>query len=86
MDRTVNESGIAKLVAITICLNAATRPYDAAQKELDDAQQAYDALLNTEAADHVLNARADVSVAQERYEFAQDYLRGCRPGNNLQLR
>jgi HlyD family secretion protein len=54
--------------------------YDAAKKELDDAQKAYDELLNTEAADDVLQLRAEVSVAQERYYAALDYLRKFQTG------
>jgi HlyD family secretion protein len=53
---------------------------DTAQNELNDAQQSYDALLNTDAADRVLNARAAVSVARERYEVAQDTLTRLQTG------
>ena len=44
--------------------------FNAAEKELDDAQKAYDDLLDTQAADDVLQMRAEVSVAQERYYAA----------------
>ncbi len=54
--------------------------FDAAEKELDEAQKAYDALLNTQAADDVLQLRAEVSVAQERYYAALDYLRKFQTG------
>jgi HlyD family secretion protein len=54
---------------------------NAAEKELDDAQKAYDALLDTKAADEVLQMRADVSVAQERYYAALDRLRGLQTGD-----
>jgi HlyD family secretion protein len=54
--------------------------FDSAEKELDDAQKAYDALLNTKAADDVLQLRAEVSVAQERYYAALDYLRKFQTG------
>jgi HlyD family secretion protein len=53
---------------------------DAAQTELKDAQQAYDALLNTDAADRVLKARAAVSVARERHEVALDNLSKLQTG------
>ena len=53
---------------------------DAAQTELQDAQQAYDALLNTDAADRVLKARAAVSVARERHEVALDNLSRLQTG------
>jgi HlyD family secretion protein len=54
--------------------------YDQAQTELSDAQQAYNDLLSTHAADELLQARADVSVAQERYYSALDYLRNLQKG------
>ncbi|MBI5952625.1 MAG: efflux RND transporter periplasmic adaptor subunit [Chloroflexi bacterium] len=54
--------------------------FDAAEKELDDAQKAYDELLDTQAADDVLLLRAEVSVAQERYYAALDYLRKFQTG------
>jgi HlyD family secretion protein len=47
---------------------------DVAETELNDAQDNYNSLLNTDAADRVLEARAAVSVARERYEVAQDTL------------
>ncbi len=53
---------------------------DAAQQELDEAQKAYDALLDTQAAQEVLTARAEVSVAQERYYRALDYVRQLQTG------
>jgi len=58
--------------------------YDAAKKELDDAQKAYDELLNTQAADEVLQARADISVAQERYYAALDLLRSLQTGEQAE--
>ena len=54
--------------------------FDAAEQELDDAQKAYDELLDTQAADDVLLLRAEVSVAQERYYAALDYLRKFQTG------
>jgi HlyD family secretion protein len=53
---------------------------DAAQTELKDAQQAYDSLLNTDAADRVLKARAAVSVGRERHEVALDNLSKLQTG------
>jgi multidrug resistance efflux pump len=55
--------------------------YDAAKKELDDSQKAYDELLGTKAADDILQARAEVSVAQEHYYAALDFLRKLQTGN-----
>jgi len=54
--------------------------FDAAEQELDDAQNAFDDLLNSQAADDVLRMRAEVSVAQERYYAALDYLRKFQLG------
>jgi multidrug resistance efflux pump len=54
--------------------------FDAAQTELNDAQQAYDAALNTDAADRVLKARATVSVARQRHEVALDTLNRLQTG------
>ncbi|HET9914350.1 MAG TPA: efflux RND transporter periplasmic adaptor subunit [Anaerolineales bacterium] len=55
--------------------------YDEARDELEDAQKAYDILLDTEAADVVLEARAEVSVALERYYSALDRLRDLQTGD-----
>jgi HlyD family secretion protein len=55
--------------------------YDDAMVELDDAQQAYDKLLTSKAANNVLQARADVSVAQEKYYVALDHLRTLQTGD-----
>ncbi len=44
--------------------------FDAAKAELTDAQNAYDALLSTKEADAILQARAEVQVAQEAYYAA----------------
>ncbi len=54
--------------------------FDAAEKELDEAQKAYDELLGTQAADEILQARAEVSIAQERYYAALDYQRKLQTG------
>jgi HlyD family secretion protein len=55
--------------------------YNTARDELGDAQDAYDALLSSKAADQVLQARADVSVALERYYAALDMLRNLQTGD-----
>ena len=55
--------------------------HDVAQDELDNAQNEYNNLLTTDAADAVLQARAQVSVAQERYYTALDYLRALQKGD-----
>ena len=56
----------------------------AAEKELDEAQKAYDELLGTQAADEVLQARADISVAQERYYSSLDLLRSLQTGDQAE--
>ena len=61
-------------------ITAANDALDDAKTELDDAQQAYDALLNTDAADRVMKARATLSVSQERYEVALDALSQLQTG------
>jgi HlyD family secretion protein len=55
--------------------------YEDARSELENAQKAYDLLLNSEAADAVLQARADLAVAKERYYSALDFLRKLRTGD-----
>jgi HlyD family secretion protein len=55
---------------------------DEAETELTDAQDAYNSLLNTDAADRVLEAHAAVSVAKERYEVAQDTLSKLQTGEH----
>jgi membrane fusion protein YbhG len=61
-------------------ITSAQDALDAAETELNDAQQAYDALLNTDAADRVQKARASVSVARERHEVALDTLSRLQTG------
>jgi HlyD family secretion protein len=54
--------------------------YDA-RDELQAAQVEYDELLTTEAADQVLTARAEVTVAQEHYYSALDFLHNLKTGD-----
>jgi multidrug resistance efflux pump len=54
--------------------------YNNARNELEEAQKAYNLLLTSDAANEVLQARADVSVAQERYYAALDFLRSLQTG------
>ncbi|HSA99728.1 MAG TPA: efflux RND transporter periplasmic adaptor subunit [Anaerolineales bacterium] len=61
-------------------LNVSQDNLDAAKTELDEAEKGYDDLLTSEAADRVLKARAEVSVAQERYEVALDTLNRLKMG------
>jgi HlyD family secretion protein len=53
-------------------ITSAQDALDAAETKLIDAQQAYDALVDSDAGDRVLKARAAVSVAWERHEVALD--------------
>jgi HlyD family secretion protein len=61
-------------------LTVANNSLDAAEAELDEAEKVYKELLTTEAADRVLEARAELSVAQERYEVALDTLSRLQTG------
>ena len=60
---------------------AGTNLYNNAQDELTSSQIAYNNLLNTQAASDVLQARADVSVAQEKYYSALDLLHSLQSGD-----
>jgi HlyD family secretion protein len=63
-------------------ITAANDALDVAEAELEDAQNAYTSLLNTDAADRVKQARANVAVAQERHESALDTLSRMQTGEN----
>jgi HlyD family secretion protein len=52
--------------------DVAQQTYDASKAELDAAQQAYDELLTTQEAQDILEVRAHLAVAQERYDTAVD--------------
>jgi HlyD family secretion protein len=56
--------------------------YDSALTELNNAENAYNALLNTASGAKVLRARAAVSVAYERLQTAQDSLSALQKGDN----
>jgi multidrug resistance efflux pump len=56
--------------------------YDAAETELKAAQEAYDQLLSTAQGDDLTEARARVSVSEERYELALDYLQSLFVGRH----
>ena len=62
----------------------ARKIFDDAKSNLDDAQEAYDDMVSTEGAKDILKARAQVSVAQERYYTAQDYVRFLQTGSESQ--
>ena len=63
-------------------LTASQDALDAADEQLNTAQQTYDDLLTSDAADRVLDARAALSVARERYEVAMDTLSRLQTGEN----
>jgi HlyD family secretion protein len=63
---------------------AARKIYDDARSNLQDAQDVYDDTVTTEGAQDVFEARAQVSVADERYYTAQDYVRALQTGSESQ--
>lgn len=60
--------------------DAAQIVLDEAKIDLDEAQQDYDEALTTEGATDVLEARANVVIAQEAYDLAVDNLRALQTG------
>jgi len=67
--------------------NFAQDQYDAAENELKSAQTDYARLLTTQAAKDVLEARARVKVAQERFDSALDYYNSFLTGDqSLQVK
>lgn len=56
--------------------------FDEAQSNLTDSQRAYADAITSNGAKDVLKARADVSVAQERYYMARDLLRSLQTGSD----
>jgi multidrug resistance efflux pump len=61
--------------------DSAQRIYDDTVSELTSAQKAYNDVITTTGAADVLTARADLRVAQERYDAAQDRLRVLQTGD-----
>ena len=62
----------------------ARKIFDDAKSDLKDAQNAYDDAVTSEGAKDVQKARAQVSVAQERFYTAQDYVRALQTGTESQ--
>lgn len=60
--------------------DAAGTALDDAELALEDAQEEYDDALTSDDADDLLEARARVYVAQERYNMAMDALRAFQTG------
>jgi HlyD family secretion protein len=65
----------------TTLVSAAQDALDTAQTEMDAAVQDYNRMLTTTAADDVLEARADVAVAQTRLDNARDTLLSLQTGD-----
>ena len=61
---------------------AAQNSFDAAQTGLEDAQAAYDDLNDSDAANNIISARAELSAVQERYDSARDRLLALQTGEN----
>jgi HlyD family secretion protein len=62
--------------------DVAQQAYDAAKAELDAAQKAYDELITTQEATDVLDARAHLAAAQDRYDTAVDRYNALLTGEN----
>ncbi|MBM4427614.1 MAG: HlyD family efflux transporter periplasmic adaptor subunit [Chloroflexi bacterium] len=62
--------------------DAASDYYDAAVDELEDAQEDYDDLLDTDAAENIEYARGRVFVAEQRYDAAYARLLALQTGEN----
>jgi HlyD family secretion protein len=62
----------------------AQKIFDDAKSDLEDAQDAYDDAVTTEGAKDIEKARAQFSVAQERFYTAQDYVRSLQTGTESQ--
>jgi HlyD family secretion protein len=60
---------------------AAQKRFDSAQAELDDAQAAYDDLIDSDMAGNIITARAELAMAEERYQTAQDRLLALQYGD-----
>lgn len=62
----------------------AQKIFDDAESTLKDAQDAYDDAASTDGAKDVQKAHAQVSIAQERYYTALDYVRVLQTGSQAQ--
>jgi HlyD family secretion protein len=72
----------AKLSTNTDLREAAQSACDLAKTEQDNAQAAYDGLKDSDPAQAILTARAELAVAQERYDAAQDHLLTLQTGED----
>jgi HlyD family secretion protein len=62
--------------------DSARQTYDDAKLQLDEAEAAYNAAASTDGAREVLKARAEKSIAQERYYTALDYVLELQTGES----
>lgn len=62
--------------------DSAKKNYDDAKSKLDETQVAYNDVLTTDGAKDVLQARAEISIAQERYYTAMDYVLSLHIGES----
>ena len=62
--------------------DSAKHNYDDAKVKLDETQLTYNDALTTDGAGEVLQARADLSIAQERYYTALDYVLSLQIGES----
>ncbi|HMD82094.1 MAG TPA: HlyD family efflux transporter periplasmic adaptor subunit [Anaerolineales bacterium] len=62
--------------------DSAKKNYDDAKSKLDETQVAYNDALTTDGAKDVLQARAEISIAQERYYTAMDYVLSLHIGES----
>ncbi len=72
----------ANLSTNTDLRDAAQSAYDDAKAEQEDAQAAYDDLKDSDPAKAILTARAELAVAQERYDATQDRLLTLQTGED----
>jgi HlyD family secretion protein len=72
----------AKAAGDSDLIDAAQAQFDSAKQELEDAQKAYDGLLQTDQGQELLEARARVRAAEERYYAALDRLARLHTGED----
>lgn len=92
IEKALNDARQNYLIAETLLNNAkdgndndlvaaAQILFDEDKIDLDDAQEDYDDFLATDDAADILEARADLTVAQEYYKLAHDRLRSLETGD-----
>ena len=77
----------SKLQDDQVLIDFAQDAFDAAKDELEAAKDAYDKILTTQETNDLLDARAKLALAQERYDTAQDRYNSLLVGrDSLQVR